>query len=105
MMKWWHRLIPTNGNWGGPHYAGGKRFDFYFEVNWNALALTRLDAACKIHDLDYRDGKSRLEADRQLVRNAYFSAPENVYEIFYRFGILGFFGARVALCDLLGIEY
>jgi len=75
MGKWWHRLIPTYGNWGGPGWSGGQRGEPDFSVN----AVDSLDRCFYNHDWEYHVSKFEDEyrnADARLIQALWKLDPD-----------------------------
>ena len=66
--------MKIHGNWCGPNWTGGRRLTAqeYDErgLDWNAIAISPLDEACRSHDFDCRSGECTRRGDTELIRVA-----------------------------------
>jgi hypothetical protein len=67
-------LVKIHGNWCGPNWTGGRRLSArqYDErgLDWNYIAISPLDDACREHDYAGRSGTMPAAADTRLIRAA-----------------------------------
>jgi len=66
--RWWQRLIPRYGNWGGPGWSSGKWCP-PGETDWFVSGVDDLDEAFKRHDWKYQNGVEWDVADAELLRD------------------------------------
>ena len=67
-------LVKIHGNWCGPNWTGGRRLSArQYDVaghDWNSIAISPLDEACRDHDYAGRSGTMPAAADTRLIEAA-----------------------------------
>lgn len=67
-------LVKIYGNWCGPNWTGGRRLSAqeYDErgLDWKFIAISPLDAGCRLHDFEGRSGTLSKAADTRLINTA-----------------------------------
>jgi len=67
-------MVKIHGNWCGPNWTGGRRLSArqYDErgLDWNFIAVSPLDEACRDHDYAGRSGTMPKSADTRLIGQA-----------------------------------
>lgn len=91
--KWWKRLIPKYGNWGGPGWSAGEYCPPSY-TNWAVPGIDDMDALFKQHDMAYQSGGDRKFADRELVRRLKETNVRGVWSNIYRIGAIVIFSAK-----------
>lgn len=86
--RWWQRLIPRYGNWGGPGWSGGKWCPPN-ETDWSVKPVDNMDAAFARHDMGYQAPFIRnVDADRDLVSDLKAINVRGVWANIYRVGAI-----------------
>jgi len=67
-------MVKIYGNWCGPNWTGARKLSAqeYGErgLDWNAVAISPLDAGCRLHDFEGRSGTMPKAADTRLIQTA-----------------------------------
>ena len=67
-------MVKIYGNWCGPNWTGGRKLSSqeYEEagLDWNSIAISPLDAGCRLHDFEGRSGTMPKAADLRLINTA-----------------------------------
>mgnify|MGYP006168759553 CR=1 FL=1 len=67
-------MVKIYGNWCGPNWTGSRKLSAqeYGErgLDWNAVAISPLDAGCRLHDFEGRSGTMPKAADTRLINTA-----------------------------------
>jgi hypothetical protein len=67
-------VVKIHGNWCGPNWTGGRKLSAqeYEErgLDWNSIAISPLDEACRFHDFEGRSGIMPAAADTRLINAA-----------------------------------
>ncbi len=109
-------LVLAGGRWGGLGWTDGKRDPSPSEINWDGEvaenasgAPSKVDQACKDHDINYRDAENqlnemelRLRADLKLVKdlNNILLSEMDIKETIYRDLAKEAFIAKIMFCDI-----
>lgn len=88
--KWWQRLFPHYGNWGGPGWSGGQWCNDPEKTRWDVVGIDDMDEFFRFHDHAYQTGRKRNQADWDLFIKLWFlgsrwgKKPVTFYGKFYR---------------------
>lgn len=106
--KWWQRLFPHYGNWGGPGWSGGRWCNDPAVTDWSVPGIDDMDELFRLHDHAYQTGRSRMRADWDLLCDLWFlgrrwgDLPETFYGRFYRWLAMASFSVLLASRWLIG---
>lgn len=101
--RWWQRLIPRYGNWGGVGWSAGRWNNDPALTDWSVEPVDALDAECKFHDWAYQHNFDRDAADWNLVRGLKGVRPATLYGKFYRLLAMAAFTVWPRVRRLLGM--
>jgi len=94
---WYQHIIPLYGNWGGPGWSGGKFVDDKSLVDWEVVALDRLDLLLKEHDYAYQHGTPYKDADYKLLWDLKFCPVRGWWANAYRVACIFIFSIKVKM--------
>ena len=64
-------MVKIHGNWCGPNWTGGQRVAAEdYKGPWDGPAISKLDEACRAHDLDCSKGGCSKAGDTRLIKAA-----------------------------------
>lgn len=100
--KWWQRLCPKYGNWGGPGWSAGRYNNNPSLTDWKVVAIDAMDHLFKRHDKGYQSGESWLDADTTLLIGLAAVKVNGFHARVYRAGAIIVFSLMVCRLALFG---